>query len=188
MAAVKTKVKTVKAAKKAVKTVKTVKAVKAVKKTVDVVNPVKITGLYWHLYHEDLFEWCNDFADRVAYIRSSKPVYEQALRLALFKPVKNPPAELAKAVRALHRSKETLDVWSLRYNVSNDEKIRAGYDRAIKRFNNAQDVYFEVERSVRDRMVLIHAQECPNCPWDGQTIFSEGWTKHPLVSKKGTAK
>ncbi len=33
-----------------------------------------------------------------------------------------------------------------------------------------------LDTAIRDNMpalLALHAQECPNCPWDGKTIFSE---------------
>ena len=48
----------------------------------------KASGLYWHVHHDRLFEWCYDYAERAEFIRTDKPEHERALRLRLMQPVK----------------------------------------------------------------------------------------------------
>ena len=95
---------------------------------------VKVGAKVWHCHHEQLAELLTETAEaRIAYILSGKPIEEQALRLHLFRPVRDAAVEAAWA---------TYD--------ATVEPAQATYDAAIK---------------------AAHRAECPDCPWDGRTIF-----------------
>ena len=61
------------------------------------------TGLYWHLHHDRLVEWCTDYDERVAYIKVRKPAHEQESRLRLFRLVRAVPPALVKALAAYNK-------------------------------------------------------------------------------------
>lgn len=112
-----------------------------------------ITGLAWHLHHEVLIEWCSDYAGRIAYIKTDKPPHEQPLRLRLFQMVKGPlPAEYAAAV-AKYATAEA------KYAAARAKLAAVGdkYDAAMAKYD--------------PEIRALHAQECPSCPWNGNTIF-----------------
>ncbi len=76
-------------------------------------------GLYWHVHHDVLLEWCYDYDDRAEYIRTQKPEGERELRLRLFQPVRGKlPNGLAKARAELAKADAEL------------AKARAEWDKA----------------------------------------------------------
>lgn len=100
-----------------------------------------------HVHHNILYEVLTkpiSFRRRV--IRKTKPKAEQATRLRLLGVVKGPlPKRVAHTVEAYHRAWEA-------------------YDDACKAYNRVMKDYApQLER--------LHAKECPNCPWNGETIF-----------------
>ena len=42
------------------------------------------------------------------------------------------------------------------------------YETAVR---PVREVYETAERSAREPVEALHKQECPDCPWDGKTIF-----------------
>ncbi len=119
-------------------------------------------GFCWHCHHEVLLEYCHDFPGRVDYIRRCKPTHEQKLRLRLFKPVKGElPEEVVKARQAYAGARQAYD------------EARQAYDEARQACTEAIRAY---EKAIAKNMPAIkelHTRECPNCPWDGKTIFPE---------------
>jgi hypothetical protein len=86
-----------------------------------------VGGLVLHCHHEKLFEYLVEPAEnRIAYILQDKPESERALRLRLFRPLRQ----------------ETL-------------KADAEWEKAYAELVN-----------------LVHPHVCPNCPWNGKTIFA----------------
>ena len=64
-------------------------------------------GLYWHLHHGVLLEYCHNEAGRRLYIDTHKPESERALRNLLFKPVKGKlPKEVVEAAKAYEEAYE----------------------------------------------------------------------------------
>ena len=110
-------------------------------------------GFYWHVHHDKLFEWCYDYDKRVEFIRVKKNKSELDLRLKLFQPIKSElPKELVEAEQAYFEAEEAIiKMW-----VSYFEAKQA-YKNAL--INNAEFIE------------KLHSLECPNCPWDGETIF-----------------
>ena len=100
-----------------------------------------ISGWAWHPYHDCLMEWCWDYDERVAVIKRAKPANEQALRLRLFKMVKGPLPPAVVKAQVSHN------------------KARAFLDKA------------QVVQDNLPAILALHAQECPDCPWDGDSIF-----------------
>src|SRR3989344_4557381 len=103
-------------------------------------------GFFWHVHHTVLLEWCYNYEERARYIRTNKPRNEQETRLRLFKPVQGRlPEAVVKARQAYDEAYQTRD------------KAYQAFDKALK------DNMAEIE--------ALHAKECPNCPWNGHTIF-----------------
>lgn len=95
---------------------------------------MKNTGIFWHVHHDVLLEYCYSYKERVDFIKRCKPKSERKTRLRLFKPVKNVPKWVEKANKAT--------LWQ---DVSSGK-----YKKIIE---------------------ALHRKECPDCPWDGKTIF-----------------
>jgi len=101
-----------------------------------------MNGLYWHVHHDKLFEWCYDYEGRLDFIKNNKPEGEIELRLKLFQPIKGKVP------------KEIIEAWQK-------------HDEAWQKYHEARQKYHEYMKS-------LHENECPNCPWDGKTIFPKG--------------
>mgnify|MGYP001566264005 CR=1 FL=1 len=112
-------------------------------------------GLYWHVHHDVLAEWCWDYQERAEYVRTQKPQGEQELRLRLLQPVQGQLAtKWGQAWAEWNRASAVAD------------KARAELHRAEVELGRA-------EAEHRLELEALHTQECPNCPWDGRTIFPQ---------------
>ena len=118
-----------------------------------------ITGLYWHVHHNVLAEWCYDYKKRVAYIKADKPAHEQELRLRLFKPVVAGPAAYTKVWAVYEKAQAAR------------EKAEAAYYKAEAAYYKASVAYDKAWAAAQPALEALHKIECPNCPWDGSTIF-----------------
>ncbi len=139
-------------------------------------------GFFWHVHHEVLLEWCYSYNERAHYIMTSKPKRERELRIRLFKSVRGAlPDALLLAGEALDTAREAHDEASRSL-----EKARDAFERASEAFieawrvlgkagdvlENAQAVYVGELCVCRTEIEALHKLECPDCPWDGFTIFS----------------
>ena len=118
------------------------------------------TGLFWHVHHEKLLEWCHNYDERVAYIQNKKPEEEQETRLRLFKPVKGKlPQEVVKASQEYDKARQELN------------KARQELNKARQENDKAWQEYDKVLNDNKELIEALHKAECPNCPWNGHTIF-----------------
>lgn len=114
-----------------------------------------IEGFFWHGHHDVLIEWCHNFNERAKFIRNTKPASEQEVRLRLFRPVKGTlPQEVVEAQQAYNKAWQDLN-------------------RAHQDLDRAQRDLDKVLNRNKAEIILLHEKECPNCPWNGQTIFPE---------------
>ena len=141
---------------------------------------VKLDSLVVHCHHEVLFEILTELAEnRIAYILSHKPRNEQALRLRLFRPVsKEALKKYPKWNKARAEWDKARDEWdkanaefakaNAEWNTARAEwnKARAEWDKA-----NAELAKASAELAKATPDTAIHADICPDCPWDGHTIF-----------------
>ena len=109
-------------------------------------------GMYWHVHHDVLVEYCYDYEERAEYIRKNKPANEVETRLRLFQPVKGKlPAGLVKATKAYGKPMEA------------HNKVREAYDKASEACNKALEAHLpEIE--------ALHATECGCKEWNGKEI------------------
>ena len=100
---------------------------------------------FWHIHHGGfLLEWSDDIQERIDYIKAHKPPHEVETRLRLLKPVQGAlPPKLVKARDAY-----------------------LAYDKAWDAYDKAYD-------ECLPQIEALHILECPDCPWDGTTIFPE---------------
>lgn len=118
------------------------------------------TGLYWHVHHGVLAEYCTSYTERAAYIRRRKPAYEVDTRMRLMRPIQAVPSVLSAAWAKLDKAQTVL------------VKAQTG-EGGLAIYGKAWSVYIRVWRAVQRDLIALHAVECPNCPWDGETIFPE---------------
>jgi len=142
------------------------------------------TQFYWHVHHKVLCEPLTEpIEKRIAFIRMAKPKGEIETRLRLMKPVRGQlPAGVDKAGAAYDKaSAASIKFWDayIKARAAHD-KARAAYGKAGAACDKAgvacdkAGVAYDKARAAYDKEIeALHAIECPNCPWDGETIFPE---------------
>ena len=132
---------------------------------------MKESGFFWHEYHDGLFGWCHSYEERATCIRTKKPKDERETRFRLFKPVKgNLPQEVIEA-RQAH-----VKAWRAFHKVCDETELvfreaERVFREAERVFREAGRVYSEAVRKNMPAIEALHEAECPDCPWNGQTIF-----------------
>ena len=148
-----------------------------------------MTTFAWHVHHETLIEPLTEpIENRIAYIKQAKPASEVELRLRLLKPVQGElPAALDKAraaldkawaayvkaraahvkARAAHvKARAALDkAWAAL------DKAWAALDKARAAHVKARAALDKARAACMPEIEALHAIECPDCPWDGTSIF-----------------
>ena len=108
--------------------------------------------VWWHVHHNVLCETLTEPAEeRRRYIRSQKPVGEVPVRLRLFRLIVGQLPEPIARVR--------------------EARLRLGTYRDRVALEMAWRDEILAMTHYRKEMKALHAKECPNCPWDGKTIF-----------------
>ena len=105
-------------------------------------SSAKIGNLIWHLHHDQLVEEAeSSIGLRISWIYNVKPPKEQARRFRLMRKVQHPSAALYRAVKFV------------------EEEYRAQHNlsKSLAHLNKVA--------------AALHRKECPDCPWDGKTIF-----------------
>src|SRR3990172_7382236 len=138
---------------------------------------------FWHIHHEVLLEWSDDIQERIDFIQAEKPKHEVEIRLRLLKPVQGalPPKLVkagdardkaydanAKARAAFGKDWDAFVKASVAYAKAGDAfvKAKAAFVKAKAAYNKAYD-------ECLPQIEALHALECPDCPWNGTTIFPE---------------
>ena len=150
----------------------------------------------WHVHHKRLLEPLTEpLEDRIAYIKKAKPPEEQETRLRLLRLVvgKLPVAiyEVGRAFVEAHQVRreanrvyeEADQIYRKAIQVYEEaSREEASREEALRVYREAFRVYKEAERvdeevsyalivSHRVEVEALHKKECPNCPWDGDSIF-----------------
>ena len=130
------------------------------------------SGIAFHCHHNTLFEYVHDYDERVRYIKKHKPEKERVLRLRLFRMIPNsrlPQRGLTaydEARKAYDRAWEAYD------------KAREAYDEAREAYDEAREACDEARKAYDERnkakLEKLHKELCPQCPFDGKTIFIKG--------------
>jgi hypothetical protein len=110
-----------------------------------------------------LYEPSLDIDKRIKYIKTSKPKDEVETRLRLLKPVKNPTPEMMAWDKADKAWVKAFKVWDKAF------KAFKARDKADK----ARDKARVMADKAAAEAEALHKVECPGCPWNGKTIFSE---------------
>jgi len=161
---------------------------------------VKVGAMVRHCHHEQLAEPLTETPKaRIAYILSFKPIEEQALRLHLFRPTYNAAVKAARATynAAVEAAGATynavlkaagatynavLKAAGATYNAAVEaawatydavlDAARATYNAAVKAAQATRATAVDVAQTTYNAAVdVAHQAECPDCPWDGRTIF-----------------
>lgn len=138
-----------------------------------------MSDLYWHVHHDVLIEYCYDAEERITYIESSKPPEEVETRLRLMKPVQG----MLGGYKLLDEGHKLL--------AEGDKLLAEGgklwaeggklWDEGGKLWDEGDKLLAESNKLLAEwrasctpgEIEALHALECPNCPWDGKTIFPE---------------
>jgi len=135
-------------------------------------------GLAFHCHHDILWEYVYDYDKRVRFIKEDKPPEERELRLKLFQlipedriPGKNTPAWEAydKASEAYGKAWEACDKACEAFDREAFNKAWKAFDREA--FDKAWEAY---GKAYGKELEALHTEICPDCTWDGHTIFSGG--------------
>lgn len=131
----------------------------------------KTLGMWcWHDHHDTLVELLTEpLETRIAYIKREKPEQEQATRLRLIHIVKDQDSvNFAYEARSIGSSKA-------------DEAFLVGWNNVNGRYKVLESVieaHKEAKKNLKEAwnavILPLHAKECPDCPWDGKTIFPAG--------------
>jgi multidrug resistance efflux pump len=159
-----------------------------------------IGDLVWHIHHDILVEPLTEpIENRIAFIKANKPKNEVETRLRLMKPVRGKLPKLNKARAELDKARAELDKARAEWNKAGAEwnkasaeldkaraeldkaraewnkacaeldKARAEWDKARAELHKAHAEWYKARAA--PSVLKLHAKECPNCPWNGETIF-----------------
>jgi len=121
---------------------------------------------FWHVHHDILLEpLTKPIKNRIKYIKENKPEEEVELRLKLLKPVKGKlPDKFIKALEARVKAGEArVKAWEAYV------KTWKAFDKAWEARVKAWEAY---DKAGEDpKIIALHKKECPDCPWDGKSIF-----------------
>src|SRR3970282_1490386 len=152
---------------------------------------------FWHIHHEVLLEWSDDIQERIDFIQAEKPKHEVEIRRRLLKPLEGAlPPKLVKAGDARDKAYDANAKARDAYDKARDAYVKAGdardkakaaYDKAWDAFGKdwdacvkakaafvkAKAAYNKAYDECLPQIEALHALECPDCPWNGTTIFPE---------------
>ena len=118
-----------------------------------------IKGLSVHCHHNILIEYCTDFNERVAYIKSDKPQNEREIRLEVFKILSK---EAIKAIpKELIKANADWDKANADWDKANADRDKANADR-----DKAYADWTEKEE--------WHKKFCGCKHWNGKELVFEG--------------
>lgn len=120
--------------------------------------------MVWHAYHAETLCQFVDLEARWAQIVETKPDHELPTRLRLMKPVGELPREFVAACEKESVTRKA--AWEA-------QTVRNPAWEA----REARNVAYTAQRASyikhKAEIERLHAIECPDCPWDGKTIFPE---------------
>jgi len=112
---------------------------------------------YWHVHRDILIErLTQSVQNRINFIRRWKPLEEIETRLRLMKP----------ASRAASKALAVYD--------KAESEAQAVYDNKAtptEAWAASKAVYDKAESEAWAQVEAFHKKECPDCPWNGETIF-----------------
>ncbi|MHC4542350.1 MAG: hypothetical protein ACYS74_21625 [Planctomycetota bacterium] len=141
---------------------------------------MKQSGMFWHVHHDKLLEYCYSYDERVAFIKRHKDSSEINTRLRLFQPVIGDlPRQILEADKAWTEACKAYTEAREAYAEARkacDETYKAcdeawkACDEAWKARDEARKACDEAREACADEINQLHTKECPDCPWDGREI------------------
>ncbi len=153
---------------------------------------IAMIEFYWHVHHNVLVEVLTEpLENRTTYIDKHKPLEERKIRKQLLKPVKGQlPVAVEEAGQTYNKTWQAYDEAGRACDKAQEAYGKAGraweeaeraWDEARRAWNEAGRAYEEAgraweeaQRAYLGEIEALHKQECPDCPWDGHTIFPKG--------------
>ena len=142
-------------------------------------NQSKITGIFWHVHHNKLCEYCYDYQKRVDAIKN-KPEEEIKARLRLFKKVKGKlPKELVEAWKKRDEARKKYDeAWKKHDEARKKwDETRKKHDEAGKKWDEAREKHDEAWKKWEELLIKykpflekLHKKECNCKEWDGREL------------------
>ncbi len=144
-------------------------------------------GLYWHVYHNSLVDYCYDYDGRREYIEQHKPAHEREERIRIMQPVKGKlPDEVYKAAVFFAEAGVAYDKAAVAYDKaavaydkaaadytrvsSASDKAWVAYTKAWVAYGKARVAYGKALEANNDAIESLHAKECKDCSWDGERL------------------
>jgi len=125
---------------------------------------MKKSGLFWHIHHDVLVEYCFDYPTRVDFIKNNKPTNEIEARIFYLKPVKGRlPVEFTEACEAYDKVCEAYS------------KASEAYSKAYEACGKAYEAHGKAYEAHKQEIIALHEKECPNCIWDGEKLDFAKW-------------
>ena len=139
------------------------------------------TGLFWHMHHDVLMQYCTGYTKRVATIWATEDLGSRGTacrartHLRLFRPVLGDlPTELAEAVTALTFLQAECDkdraAWVRAQHAVPVPEVHTA-SAAWGEFDKAHMELDTVRERLRPLVDALHQEQCHDCPWNGWTIF-----------------
>jgi len=134
------------------------------------------TGFAFHVHHDVLMEYCTDYEERVNYIKEHKPRGEQEIRLRLFQLIS--PARLPRPlVKAGEAYAKTREAYHKALEAHHKACEARAYAKAGEAYDKAWEACAKAWEAYKPQINELHKELCPDCPWDGKTIFAQSASK-----------
>ena len=118
----------------------------------------------WHIHHDTLLEWSKEPLHlRAKFIKAVKPEKEIEARLRLMRPVKGKLPDEVTGAYGVAEEATARAWWTATWDVGDTLAIAARTQGKLK----------EIISNNRKAIEELHRKECPDCPWNGETIFPE---------------
>ena len=123
---------------------------------------------YWHIHHDRLLEFSDNIQKRIDYIKDKKPIEEIKRRLHLLKPIQGKlPEAIIKAGAARDKA------WAVYSTKASRGRAGIAYAKAGMAYDVTSISYNKTLTKHAAKIDALHRKECPDCPWDGTTIFPD---------------
>lgn len=135
------------------------------------------SGFYWHPDYRSLYGWIFDIDECWNHIITRYPKAMLQRQLGRIHPVQNVPDLLVKVGESYDKVQRDYEKVGTREEalLSDYDKLGPVWDSAREQYDKARtevDVnYRAVQSECAVEMGALHELECPDCPWDGMTLF-----------------
>lgn len=109
---------------------------------------------------------------RARYVRANRPPHEIPTRLRLMKAVLGSlPAAVEEVLEGVERAERALEEATHEYITKRTASARAAKEALAKPASAASAALRGAVEENWPAIDALHQLECPDCPWDGRTIF-----------------